>query len=185
MEWPCFSVVAMGDGPSPGPVGVPAAQRGRTSFTPVRAVAVSFTEKQGWVSAPGSPSRILGAGQRDVCVPAPSLIWVLEPATGQVRRQDAGLGTGCARPRSLWRPPAAGPWRQARCGRRPQHICCAVGQGTHASSSSQAATGTGRSGTGASAASPSPIRVWRTRRASLRATVRAARLPSTRVLTWV
>jgi hypothetical protein len=64
MEWPCFSVVATGDGPSRGQVGAPRSARGRTSLTPVRAVAALFTEQQGWVSAPGSPSRILGAGQR-------------------------------------------------------------------------------------------------------------------------
>jgi hypothetical protein len=120
-------VVAMGHGPSRGQVGAPAAQRGRTSLTPARAVAASFTEKQGWLA---HRAHLLRCWERDnggVCMPAPSLIWVLEPATGRVRRQDAGWGTGCARPRSLWRPPAAGPWRQARCGRRPRHICCAVG----------------------------------------------------------
>ena len=60
-------------------------------------------------------------------MPAPILIWVLEPASGRIRRQDAGLGIGCARPRSLWRPPAAEPWRQARCGRGPRHIWAVVG----------------------------------------------------------
>ena len=87
--WPCFSVVAMGDGPSRGQVGAPAAQRGRTSLTPVRAVAASFTEKQGWVSAPGSPSRVLGAGQR-WCVRASA-----QPYLGARTRHRAGPATRC------------------------------------------------------------------------------------------
>src|SRR4029450_7960382 len=94
MEWPCFSVVAMGDGPSPGPVGAPAAQRGRTSFTPVRAVAASFTENRDGLAHRAHPLGFRERDNGDVCVPAPSLIWVLEPATGQVWRQDAGLGPG-------------------------------------------------------------------------------------------
>src|SRR6266511_4301955 len=160
MEWPGFSVVAVCVKKSRGQVGAPAAQQGRTSLTPMRAVAAWFTEKQGWLA---HRAHLLGFWERDNgggCVPAPSLIWVLEPATGQVRRQDAGLGTGCARPRSLWRPPAAG-----RGGRRG----AGVGRGTsvvrwagrHASSSRfrPLRAGAGR-GLGRGAASPSPIRVW-------------------------
>src|SRR5215208_310515 len=89
MGWPCFSVVATGDGPSRGQVGAPAAQRGRTSLTPVRAVAALFTEQQGWVSAPGSPSWILGAGQRG-CVRASA-----QPYLGARTRYRAGPATRC------------------------------------------------------------------------------------------
>jgi hypothetical protein len=78
---------------------------------------------------------------------------------GRGGRRGAGVGRGTS---GLWRARIGGCGPQAAIGR-----------------------GRGRSGTGARAASPSPIRVWRTRRASLRATVRAARLPSIRVLTWV
>jgi hypothetical protein len=129
MEWPCFSVVAMGDGPSPGPVGAPAAQRGRTSFTPVRAVAASFTENRDGLAHRAHPLGFRERDNGDVCVPAPSLIWVLEPATGQVRRQDAGLGTGCARPRSLWRPPAAGAVAAGagRASAAANLLCCGAG----------------------------------------------------------
>jgi hypothetical protein len=185
MEWPCFSVVATGDGPSRGQVGAPAAQRGRTSLTPVRAVAGLFTEQQGWVSAPGSPSRILERDNGACACQRPALSGCSNPPPGRSGDKMLDWGPGVRGHAVFGGRRRQGPWRQARCGRRPRHICCAVGQGTRASSSSQAATGRGRSGTGASAASPSPIRVWRTRRASLRATVRAARLPSTRALTWV
>jgi hypothetical protein len=63
--------------------------RGRTSLTLVRAVAASFTEKQGGVSAPGSPSRILGAGQRG-CVRASA-----QPYLGARTRQRTGPATRC------------------------------------------------------------------------------------------
>ena len=53
-----------------------------------------------------------------MCVPAPSLIWVLEPATG--RSGDMmldGVFPRAGRGRAVFQGrPAAGPWRQARCG---------------------------------------------------------------------
>jgi hypothetical protein len=114
-----------------------------------------------------------------LCVRAPSLIWVRGPS--RVRRQDDrwGVPPG-ARPRGLLRPSTDRPWRQGPCGRWPRHICLPVGR-ARTSHLGQAASG--RSSTGASAASPSASRVWRTRRTSLRATAKVARLPPWRALT--
>ena len=118
------------------------------------------------------------------CVRAPSLIWVRGPIG--VRRQDDrwGIPRG-ARPRGLLGPSTDRPWRQGLGGRWPQHICLPVGG--HAPATGQATSGNASASpsTGARAASPSATRVWRTRRTSLRATAKVARLPPWRVLTWV
>jgi hypothetical protein len=56
----------------------------------------------------------------------PALSGCSNPPPGGSGDKMLNGGTGCARPRSLWRPPAAGSWRQARGGRGPRHICCVV-----------------------------------------------------------
>ena len=136
MGWPCFSVVARVTVRAE--VKLERPQRARTNKLDAGEGRGSLVHRAAGRDGLAHRAHLLGFLEQDnggVCVPAPSLIWELEPATGQVRRQDAGLGTGCARPRSLWRPPAARPWRQARCGRRPRHICCAVGRARIGSSS--------------------------------------------------
>jgi hypothetical protein len=186
MGWPCLSVVAMGDGPSRGQVGAPAAQRGRTGLPPVRAVAASFTEQQGGMGG-AHRADLLGFWERDNgggCVPAPSLIWVLEPATGQVRRQAAGSGSGWARPRRL-----GGRRRQGRGGRRG----AGVGRGTafvlwagHPEGRRPSSGGHGHRQVGdrGEAASPSPIRCGRPGGPAC-GPPSGGPVPSTRVLTWV
>jgi hypothetical protein len=134
----------------------------------------------GWSTSAQAVHPLTAAVVIGVCVRAPSLIWVHEPI--RVRRQDDRWGCPRgARPRGLLGPSTDQPWRQGLSGRWPRHICLPMGG--HAPAMGQAASGRGRPSTGASAPSPSATRVWRTRRASLRATARVARLPPWRTLT--
>src|SRR6266545_5624428 len=123
MEWPGFSVVAMGDGPSRGQAGAPAAQRGRTSLTPVRAVAASFTEKQGWLA---HRAHLLGFWEWDngACAcQRPALSGCSNPPPGRSGDKMLDWGPG-VRGRAVF----GGRRRQGRGGRRG----AGVGRGTSA-----------------------------------------------------
>lgn len=89
------------------------------------------------------------------CVRASSLIWVLEPGRGRVRRRDDGWGDR-ARPPSLSRLSTNRSWQQEGDGSWPQHIC-GVNQ-ARTTCTGQAAWGNGRPSTAASAWSPRLIR---------------------------
>jgi hypothetical protein len=166
---------------SRGQGGAPAAMRGRTTLAPARSGACLAGEGNSTtVSAGCSPPR-RGDGKRRVRAGA-------QPYLGARTRQGSGdkmidgVSPRSARPRGLLRPSTDRPWRQGLRRRWPQHICLPMGR-ARTSHLGQATSATGRSSTGASARSPRRTRVWRTRRASLGATAKVARLPPCRALT--
>jgi hypothetical protein len=168
---------------SRGQGGAPTAQRGRTTLASVRAAASWPDEDRDVVAVSVHGVRPLpGRGVMGVCVRAPSLIWVHGPI--RTRRQDDRWGIPQrARPRGLLGSStpvsvAAGAWQALAAA----HLWCGRARTDHVGQAASDA-GSGRPSAGTSAASPSASRVCRTRRASLRATAKVARLPPWRSLT--
>ena len=167
---------------SRGQGGTPPATRGRTTLAP--ATGRRMLARPGKVVQRSAQAvHLLTVVVVGVCVRVPSLIWVRGPT--RVRRQDDRWGIPGVRGRAVcWGRPRTSRGGRGLAGAGRGTSVCRWGR-ARTSHLGQAAWATGRSSTGASAVSPRLTRVWRTRRASLRATARVARLPPWRALTWV
>jgi hypothetical protein len=170
--WPCRAGRSRGQGAAP------AATRGRQPWRRRRPVQDEPT-RQGAISACRPPPCQGGDGSGACGRPALS---GCADRPG-VRRQDDRWGVPwCAAARSFGVVHTKGVAAGARAG---------AGRGTSAAlwagharyRPGYAAAGWARPSGAAKASSPSATRVWRTRRASLRATARVARLPPWRALT--